>query len=268
MTIRSIIRQPMLVNSLNILITRPEPDNTLSCDRATQEGFHAIALPMLDIVPISDKNQVAAIRAKLFNIDEFHYVIFVSKNAARAAAEWNWHCWPMLPIGVCWIGIGKGTTDELIKEGIPAIANPGYTSEALLDWLKPIKMQHMKILIVRGQSGRPELGNQLKQRGAKVSYLSLYERRKPTYHARTFAMLPDIDLIWATSSESLINLNSYVEHYKPSYKSILLLTPSVRVNELAKKMDWKNVVCAQGADDISLIKATQLHIGKKNDRDE
>lgn len=256
------------MSKLNILITRPEPENALSCERVIRQGFHGIALPMLDIVPINDTRKVAAIRSHIFNIDEYQYVIFVSKNAARAAAEWIYNCWPMLPIDTHWIGIGQGTTEELIKENIPAIANPGHTSEALLKWLKPAKMRGMKVLIVRGEGGRPELGNQLEQRGAQVRYLSLYERKKPVYQAQTFVLLPDIDLIWTTSGESLINLNSYIEQYKPSHKSLLILTPSERVNRLAKDMGWQNAICANGADDASLITATEFHTGYKNDRDQ
>ncbi|REG83020.1 uroporphyrinogen-III synthase [Marinomonas pollencensis] len=255
------------MSKLTILITRPEPENALSCAHANAHGFNAVPLPMLEITPINEASKVAAIRSQIFNIDEYQYVIFVSKNAARAAAEWLDECWPMLPANTHWIGIGKGTTDTLIAENIPAIANPGHTTEALLDWLKPVKMRNMKVLIVRGEGGRPELAEQLEKRGAQVRYLSLYERRKPIYHAQTFTLLPDIDLIWTTSGENLINLNSYIEQFKPSLKSRLLLTPSERVNTLAINMGWRNAICANGADDASLIAATEFHTGQQNDRD-
>lgn len=256
------------MSQLNILITRPEPENAFSCEKVKRHGFYPVALPMLNIVPIQDDTQKAAIRSQIFNIDEFQYVIFVSKNAARLAAEWLDECWPMLPENPHWIGIGKGTTQLLIEENIPAVANPGHTTEALLEWLKPAKMRDMKVLIIRGEGGRPELGDKLEQRGAKVSYLALYERKKPSYSAQTFFFLPDINLIWLTSGESLINLNSYVEEYKLGYKSLLTLAPSMRVCDLAKELGWKNVICADGADDTSLIAATELQTGNKNDRDE
>jgi len=53
----------------------------------------------------------------------------------------------------------------------------------------------LEILIIRGLGGRTELGDKLKEKGAKISYLSLYERKKPEYHAQTFFMLPDVNLI-------------------------------------------------------------------------
>ncbi|NLQ19015.1 uroporphyrinogen-III synthase [Marinomonas sp. M1K-6] len=249
----------------HILITRPEPENSLSCERISAHGWTAIPLPMLDIVAIEEAAQKAVIRAQVFNIDTFDYVLFVSKNAARLAGDWLDACWPMLPANVHWIGIGQGTTQALIEEGIPAISNPGQTTEALLEWLKPVKMKDQKILIVRGEGGRPELGNKLQERGANVSYLSLYERRKPRYSAQTFFMLPDIHLIWVTSGESLDNLSEYVTQHKPEWKTLPILTPSARVNQQAKEMGWINASCANGADDNSLIKATEFHIGKQND---
>jgi len=251
-----------MVRNLNILITRPEPENTLSCERLKAIDANPISLPMLEIQAIEEAQQRAAIRSKIFDIDEFNYVIFVSKNAVRMAADWLDACWPMLPIGVHWIGIGKGTTEALLNEGIPALSNPGHTTEALLEWLKPVKMANLKILIVRGLGGRPELGNKLEERGAKISYLSLYERKKPVYDAQNFFMLPDINLIWVTSGESLNNLSDYVKEYQLNWKSIPILTPSDRVNQQAQEIGWKNAYCAHGADDNSLIKATELQMGK------
>ncbi len=251
----------------SILITRPEPENTISCERLKSIGAQPIPLPMLEIRAIANTQEKAAIRSQIFNISEFNYVIFVSKNAARIACEWLDDCWPMLPINVHWLGIGQGTTQTLIEEGIPALSNPGNTSEALLSWLKPVKMTGQKILIVRGVGGRTILGDKLEEKGAKVSYLSLYERKKPEYHAQTFFMLPDINLIWVTSGENLSNLSEYVALYKPEWKTLPILTPSIRVNQQAQELGWMNASCANGADDNSLIKATEFYTGKQNDRE-
>lgn len=250
------------MENYRILITRPEPENSVTCNTLSSIGLSPVSLPMLEIQALQGEDEEAKIRSQIFNIDEFHYVIFVSKNAARYAAAWLDTCWPMLPEKIHWIGIGQGTTNALIREGIPALSNPGHTSEALLDWLKPVKMSGQKVLIVRGVGGRTELGDKLKEKGAKISYLSLYERKKPEYHAQTFFMLPDINLIWVTSGENLSNLSEYVSQYKPEWKALPILTPSLRVNQQAINMGWINASCADGADDNSLLKATEFYIGK------
>ena len=184
-----------------ILITRPEPENSLSRERVRAYGWVAVPLPMLEITPVEDINKKAIIRAQIFDIDTFDYVIFVSKNAARLACDWLDECWPMLPINIHWIGIGQGTTQTLLNEGVPALSNPGHTTEALLEWLKTARMKDQKVLIVRGEGGRPELANKLEERGAKVSYLSLYDRKKPIYNAQTINMLPEINLKRLTRGE-------------------------------------------------------------------
>ncbi|GAB3478646.1 uroporphyrinogen-III synthase [Marinomonas epiphytica] len=244
-----------------ILVTRPEPENTLTCRAIEHVGHRPIALPMLEITPITDQASQAAIRSQIFNIDEFHYVIFVSKNAARIACDYLDECWPMLPVGVHWLGIGQGTTQALIDQGIPALSHPGHTSEELLHWLKPARMRDQKILIVRGVGGRTTLGDSLIARGAKVSYLNLYERKKPTYFAQTFTMLPDINMIWVTSGEGLSNLTDYAQQYMPSWFTLPIMTPSARVTAQAKSLEWTNVICSSGADDTSLIAATNLYKG-------
>jgi uroporphyrinogen-III synthase len=250
------------VQNCRILVTRPEPENTISCERLKAFGAQPVALPMLEIEAIKGEQENVAIRSQVFDINEFHYVIFVSKNAARLACEWLDACWPMLPLGIQWIGIGQGTTQTLLDEGVPALSNPGNTTEALLDWLKPVKMTNQKVLIVRGLGGRTELGDKLKEKGANIRYLSLYERKKPMYQAQTFLMLPDINLIWVTSGESLSNLSEYVVQHKPEWKTLPILTPSIRVNKQAIEMGWINASCAHGADDNSLIKATEPYTGK------
>ncbi|MDB4837807.1 uroporphyrinogen-III synthase [Marinomonas sp.] len=255
------------MQNYNILITRPEPENSISCERVQKLGATPVPLPMLEIKEREEKHEQASIRSQFFNIDEFHYVIFVSKNAARLACHWLDECWPMLPASIHWIGIGQGTTQTLLDEGVPALSNPGNTSEALLEWLKPVKMTDQKVLIVRGLGGRTLLGDKLEEKGAKISYLSLYERKKPNYLAQTFFMLPDINLIWVTSGESLINLSEYATKFKAEWKKLPLLTPSIRVNQQAQGLGWTNTSCAHGADDKSLLEATKLHTGQKNDRE-
>jgi len=73
------------VQNCHILITRPEPENTISCERLKMLGAHPVSLPMLEIKAIDGAEEKASIRSQIFDINEFNYVIFVSKNAARLA---------------------------------------------------------------------------------------------------------------------------------------------------------------------------------------
>ena len=249
------------MQGLKVLVTRPEPENTLTCQTLTGLGALPIALPMLTIRPLNEPTDIARFHSQLFNLDSYQYVIFVSKNAARIGAELIDECWPMLPVGIHWFGIGQGTTDTLNLLHIPAITSPGNTTEAMLQWLKPVKMREQKVLIVRGHGGRPDLAKGLEERGATVDTLELYQRIAPTYDAQTFFFLEQPDVIWATSGESLANLTQQIEQHSPNLKNTTLFVPSERVAEQASSNGWKQVICAQGADDKSLIAATMQHLG-------
>ena len=116
----------------SFLVTRPEPENSLTCAALAAKGASAIALPMMTITPITDPQTCAAIRATIFDLDRYDFIIFISKNAAREGAEWIDRCWPMLPENIHWLGIGQGTTKLLRELGIPAQTNLGQTTEDLL----------------------------------------------------------------------------------------------------------------------------------------
>lgn len=249
------------MNGLKILVTRPEPENHSTCQALSELGAIPIALPMLSIEPVAE-DQKGPIHTKLFDLDLYQYVIFVSKNAARIGTQIIDECWPMLPVKIHWLGIGQGTTDTLKRHHIPAISNPGNNTEAMLDWLKPAKMRDQKVLIVRGMGGRPDLGLELEARGAIVDYLELYKRHTPTYNAQTFIFLEQPDVIWVTSGESLVNLTKHVDQHSPEYKKLPLFVPSERVADQARTLNWQQIICAHGADDNRLISATKQHLGR------
>lgn len=250
------------MNGLKVLVTRPEPENNQTCQALSALGALPLALPMLKIEAIEEPDAKRAIHSQLFNLDLYQYVIFVSKNAARLGAQAIDECWPMLPVGIHWLGIGRGTTHTLQQHQLPAISNPGHTTEAMLAWLKPAKMAGQKILIIRGAGGRPDLGKALESRGAIVDYLELYKRHTPSYTAQTFLFLDQPDVIWATSGESLINLTYHLDQFAPKLKHSTLFVPSERVAQQAHDLGWSQVICADGADDTSMIAATKQHLGR------
>lgn len=250
------------MQGIKVLVTRPEPENTQTCQALSALGATPISLPMLEIRPLSSDAELSALRSQLYNLDLYQFVIFVSKNAARLAAELIDECWPMLPVGMHWLGIGQGTTQTLKDLNIPALSNPGNNTEAMLEWLKPAKMRDQRVLIVRGTTGRPDLAKGLEERGAIVDHLELYKRHTPEYTAQTFLFLDHPDVIWATSGESLANLNNHVERFAPEFKEIALFVPSKRVLEQARALGWQQAIYATGADDQSLMAATIQHLGR------
>ncbi|MFT2112192.1 uroporphyrinogen-III synthase [Marinomonas sp. 2405UD68-3] len=245
----------MQVSGKTIVVTRPEPENTNSCAFFESLGAHPISLPMMAIRPITDPQKRASIQSKIFDIDLYDFVIFVSKNAVREASEWLDRCWPMLPEAIQWIGIGQGTTKRLLEEGIPATTNAGQTSEDLLQWPLLSELQEKKVLIIKGEGGRTTLSDSLSQRGAKVNDLSLYERIPLNYSEKQLSQADTADLILITSGEGLENLQASLAKHAKVWCDKTIITPSERVAELAIHYGWTSVFQAAGADDNSILQA-------------
>lgn len=253
----------MQLTGKHILITRPQPENLLSCETFRQWGARALPLPMMKIEALTAKR--AYIQSQIFNLDLYDKVIFISKNAVRHGVEWIDDCWPMLPVGITWVGIGKGTS-ELLNElgfdlGITAVSmeQSGHTSEALLSQPLMNEVGGQKILIIGGEGGRTKLESTLVERGASVNHLALYTRNKIDYEPEQVAEVESCEVILITSGEGLENLVDTLSQHNKNWLNKLLLTPSQRVTDIALQLGWKNVINANGADDNSLYATlTQL----------
>jgi len=253
----------MQLTGKHILITRPQPENQLSCEVFHQWGAKALPLPMMSIDALTDNK--AYIRSQIFDLDLYDKVIFISKNAVRHGIEWIDDCWPMLPVGITWVGIGKGTStllDDLgFDLGITAIStdHSGQTSEDLLSQPLMKDVEGQKILIMGGEGGRTKLETSLVERGAMVNHLALYTRNKINYDSEQVADAESCDVILITSGEGLENLVDTLCQHNKNWLNKLILTPSQRVTDIALQLGWKNVINANGADDNSLHAAlTQL----------
>lgn len=254
----------MKLDGKHLLITRPEPENTLSCSFFEAAGAEVTSLPVMEIAPLEEKH--SSIQSQLFELDNYNKVIFISKNAVRHGVEWIDHCWPQLPVGIEWIGIGDGTTQLLNELGYPlgiqaksiqlAAENGDVSvSEALVQSPSFQQVENEKILIVKGSGGRELLADTLKQRGANVNSLALYKRAKITYSLERLEKADSADIICITSAEGLENLVEMLSNRNKNWFNKTLITPSQRVADKAKSLGWNNVINAHGADDNRLMTA-------------
>lgn len=221
--------------------------------RLTQAGFEPVALPLLRIEPIDiDSAQAAAIRSTLLNLDLFQKVIFISRNAARLGSEMIDHYWPQLPLGVEWIAIGPGTAEVLEEAGINAEINSGVDSEALLASPQLQELAEQRILLVKGVGGRVLLEHTLRQRGARVETIEIYQRVPCRYSDAELAQRFErpIDAVLLTSSESV---QAYAD--LGVTQNSLVVVPSARVARQAETLGFNDVVTASGASDEAMLGA-------------
>jgi uroporphyrinogen-III synthase len=184
-------------------------------------------------------------------------VVYVSGNAVRFARDL---CPPGAPsrAGLT-AAVGRGTARELSAAGTPPDLVPEREdSEGLLETRALGEVAGKRVLIVRGQGGRPLLGAALRERGARVSYAEVYRRRLPAVDVSPLLARWDRDVqaVTTTSVEVLDNLSRLLgETGGPSLRATPLVVISERMERAAAVLGVRRVLRAAGADDRSLVQA-------------
>ena len=185
-----------------IVITRPVAQAQAFAQRVREAGGEPVLFPLLEIAALEQpdalqqaasflREQAAAPVAQSRGL-----TFFVSPNAVRYGVPW---LQPRLPAQVA--AVGMATAAALEQQGIKNIwVSPSFDSEGLLA-LPPLQsLSDQRCLIVRGQGGRPLLGDTLRARGAYVHYASAYWRAAAPVNLTADLAL---DAVVITSSEAL-----------------------------------------------------------------
>ena len=226
----------MTQSTLRAIVTRPGQEADAWAAQIKRNGIEAVALPMIEIVAVPDRSQLAQAWKDLAKYDA---LMFVSSNAAS-------HFFAARPTEIAspWVSANKaprawvtgpGSRAALLAQGVPAkhIDMPAPTAQSLDSealWLQ-VEAQigaGTRILIVRGDKaseaadapapgspsgqGRDWLAVQLQGRGAQVDYVVAYARRPPQWTADQRALvmqsLQGQDVWVWSSAEALGNLLS------------------------------------------------------------
>jgi uroporphyrinogen-III synthase len=224
----------MTQSTLRAIVTRPGQEADAWAAQIKRNGIEAVALPMIEIVAVPDRSQLAQAWKDLA---KYGALMFVSSNAAS-------HFFAARPTEIAspWVSgnhaprawvTGPGSRAALLAQGVPAnqIDMPAPTAQSLDSealWLQ-VQAQIQAgthILIVRGDKaseaadapapgspsgqGRDWLAVQLQGRGAQVDYVVAYARRPPQWTAdqRAIALqsLQGHDVWVWSSTEALGNL--------------------------------------------------------------
>jgi uroporphyrinogen-III synthase len=226
----------MTQSTLRAIVTRPGQEADAWAAQIKRNGIEAVALPMIEIVAVPDRSQLAQAWKDLGAYDA---LMFVSSNAAS-------HFFAARPTEIAspWVSgnkaprawvTGPGSRAALLAQGVPAkhIDMPAPTAQSLDSEALWLQVQAQigagtRILIVRGDKaseaadapapgspsgqGRDWLAVQLQGRGAQVDYVVAYARRPPQWTADQRALvmqsLQGQDVWVWSSAEALGNLLS------------------------------------------------------------
>ncbi len=261
-----------------VLVTRPLHDAKPWVDAFRARGLQAEALPLIGIGPCTDPAaHQALLRARQLALKPGHYraVMFVSGNAvqyffARGQTPAFDAEALLAPDTRAWTP-GPGTERALLEAGLASLQIDGpspdaaqFESEALWQNVHGQVRPGDRVLIVRGTSpatapvvgnagmpipstqgaGRDWLAARLREAGAEVELLAVYERQLPPWTAQQLDLArqaaSDGSLWLFSSSEAVANLQQLLPQQQ--WHSGLALTTHERIASKALSAGFGRVL--------------------------
>lgn len=248
----------MTLNNKRILVTRPEHQAERLCELISDAGGESILFPTIEIKPILNSEKLLN---RFNHINEYNFVIFVSRNAVNAVI--NHYINPAdlqndLSGQIQLLAIGAGTAAIMAELNLTGVLHAGVQadSESLLQLpeLQSKFIQQKKILIVRGVGGRELLADGLKARGAIVNYAEVYQRCLPEYEKQ------EHHEIWRQSKPEAIIVSS-----NEGLSNLLKLTLAVDQKQL---FNTPLVVMSSRTADLAKDKGFVAEIGIAKDKND
>lgn len=246
-----------------LLLTRPEDECVRQAAALAEHGLHASCLPLLAIEPLEETPEQ---RSLMLDIDRYQAILVVSKPAARLVLDRLDRYWPQAPLGPRWFSVGAGTGVLLEDYGLTVDwPEAGDDSEALLALpalAAALAVPEPRVLLVKGEGGRPLLADTLRARGVQLDTLELYRRFAPRYLAGALparVRAERLNGMVVSSGQGLQTLQALAAEAWPALCRLPLFVPSPRVAELARQLGVATVVDCRGAGTPALLAALQAH---------
>lgn len=214
------------LDGMGVLVTRPRAQAKELVTAIEAQGGRTFSFPVIEIVPQTESDVVAT-AASLPKPD---IVIFISRNAVAHGLQFA--------RGALIAAIGPSTAAAIRDAGETVDIEPsdGYNSESLLVEVALQDVSGRNIHIVRGDDGRELLAETLRERGATVNYLSVYERALASASPQALADVETawrdgrIDAVVVMSVASLRNLRHLLPEWcRQQLELVPLVTPAARV---------------------------------------
>lgn len=223
-----------------IVVTRPRELAGALAAAIEKAGGKPVLFPT---IAIEDAPPPDALR----HLDAYDLAVFVSPTAVQKVMARV----PAWPKRLQAAAIGAGSRRELERNGVGGVLAPeeGADSEALLEMPELRRVEGKRVVIFRGGTGRPLLGDALAARGASVEYADCYRRALArTDPAPLLALWQSggVDAVTVSSSEGLKNFVTLVG--APRLAAIPLFVPHARVAAHAREHGAREVVVSGPAD--------------------
>jgi len=236
-----------------VLVTRAAHQSAPLCELIRSHGGQPITFPALEI---RGPKHPDIVQSQLAQLDQFDIAIFISPNAVSQGLAILQDKTPLTKLKIA--AVGNSTARMLEQAGLTVNITPAdrFDSEALLEAQELRDIKGQKIIIFRGNGGRPLLGDTLQQRSAEVTYTEVYQRCKPAASpSKLLATWPTtVQIVTATSIDILHNLAAMLgAEGVQQLRNTPLIIVSKRMQAEAQKLGCKNILLADRADDQSIV---------------
>jgi uroporphyrinogen III methyltransferase/synthase len=193
-------RRPL--HGLSVAVTRARAQASELAARLSALGARVIEAPAIRIVPRVGPE----IDRAVLGIGNYELVCLTSPNGAELlldALERHGRDARALA-GATLAAIGPGTARALARRGLRADVVPERSvAEALVDALAGVPVEGRRALVARASEARDVLPDALRERGARVEVVALYDTVAERLSDEELAAVEDADYITFTSSSTV-----------------------------------------------------------------
>lgn len=225
-------RRPL--HSRRVVVTRARAQASGLAATLRGLGAEVVELPAIRIEPRIESEEV---RDAVASLGDYSLVCLTSPNGVRLLFEamsagastsgdgGGPHDARALA-GATVAAIGPGTARALAERGIAADVVPDrFVAEALVEALADIEVEGKRVLVARAAEARDVLPDALRERGAEVDVVALYETVREQPAAEEIEAAQGADYITFTSSSTVTNLTQALGDRFPTGARIVSIGP-------------------------------------------
>jgi uroporphyrinogen III methyltransferase/synthase len=197
-------RRPL--HGRRVAVTRARAQASGLAAQLRDLGAEVVETPAIRVEPRPMGGEIAT---AISDLPDYSLVCFTSTNGARiffaALAERGLDARTLA--GSIVAAIGPGTARELEQHGVRADIVPSRSiAEALVEALADTPVEGRRVLVARGGAGRDVVPKALRERGAEVDIVALYDTVVEPLSEEQRALLANVDYVTFTSASSVRNL--------------------------------------------------------------
>jgi uroporphyrinogen III methyltransferase/synthase len=218
-------------------------------------GAEVVELPAIRIEPRIESDEARSAIARI-GAGEYALVCLTSPNGVHllfdALGDAGLDARALAAATVA--AIGPGTARALTEHGIAADVVPErFVAEALVEALEDVDVEGKRVLVARAAEARDVLPDALRERGAEVDVVALYETVRETPSDDAIEAAQSADYVTFTSSSTVRNLTEALGDRFPGAARIVSIGPIT--SEAARAVGLQVAVEAERHDIDGLVAA-------------